>query len=1011
MLKIFKVQEAYSGDAMKGLARIHPDDMQALNLSEGDLISLTGRKTTAARVRSGDRETGQGIIQIDGLIRENSGVSLDENINLESSVIYHFAGSITLQPLGDVKLSEREKDESYILSLLEGQAVNTGDRIRVNLFGTRVCDFQVMNSTPEGIVIITKSTYLNLLKPLEVNHVHKISYEDIGGLGSQIRKVREMIELPLRFPQVFERLGIQPPRGVLLYGPPGTGKTVIARAVANETDAWFTHISGPEIIGKFYGESEERLRKIFEEAQDRAPSIIFIDEIDAIAPKREDMGGEKQVERRVVAQLLALMDGLKSRGQLIVIGATNIPNSLDPALRRPGRFDREIAIPVPDRKGRLEILKIHTRGMPLAEDVDLKKIADLSHGFVGADLEALAKEAAMSCVRDILPFVNFQDQEIPYEKIAKLEVSMKHFMNALLETEPSATRAVFVEVPDVSMDDIGGLAEIKTKLIDSVIWPLTNPEIFERYNIKPVKGIILYGPPGTGKTMLVKALAHESGVNFINVQSANLMSRYLGDSERALKDIFRTAKQAAPSIIFFDGIETLFPDRTNNNSSFSSTENRLTGQFLSEIAGIEELNGVTVLAATNRPKLLDKALFAPGVFDIKIKMPMPDTGEREEIFRLALRDKPLAEDVNLPGLAILSEDMSGGDIDFICRSAALEAVKENPEEFIIRRKHFTPALEVIMKNINKNNNKETEPKPDNMKELVADKDYVRLDIFLSEKLNISRSQVQKFLSLGCIRGKKPNLKYSTKVTTGDMFYVELPPSDNIEALHGEYVDFDVVYEDEHLIVVNKPAGIVVHPAPGNWHGTLIQGLVLRYPELKEMTAFMRPGIVSRLDQGTSGLMVVARTEESSHLLAEMFASRQIDKYYLALVHGCPPRPEGILSGPLDTDPDNYLKRAVVEGGKESLTGYKVLWTQKKFSLVQCKIFTGRTHQIRVHMSALGCPLFGDVMYGAKEQFLSRVFLHSWKLAFTHPVTGEKLSFRQVIPEDYRNLLQSLRGEI
>ena len=386
----FKVQEAFSGDALKGLARIHPDDLAALGLNEGDLAELTGKKSTPARVRSGDREAGRGIIQIDGLIRENAGTALDEFITLKPAV-HHFAGSVSLQPLGDVKLSGKEKDENYILSLLEGHAVRAGDRVRLNLFGTRVCDFSVTATTPDGTVILNKSTYLNLLKPIEAKQPHKVTYEDIGGLGSQIRKVREMIELPLRFPQVFERLGIQPPRGVLLYGPPGTGKTVIARAVANETDAWFTHISGPEIIGKFYGESEERLRKIFEEAQDRAPSIIFIDEIDAIAPKREDMGGEKQVERRVVAQLLALMDGLKSRGQLIVIGATNIPNALDPALRRPGRFDREISIPVPDRAGRLEILKIHTRGMPLAQDVDLQRVADMSHGFVGADLEALAK--------------------------------------------------------------------------------------------------------------------------------------------------------------------------------------------------------------------------------------------------------------------------------------------------------------------------------------------------------------------------------------------------------------------------------------------------------------------------------------------------------------------------------------------------------------------------------------------------------------------------------------------
>lgn len=692
MQKVLKVSEAYSGDAMKGLARIHPDDMAELNLSDGDLISVIGRKSTPARIRSGDPETDRGIIQIDGLIRENAGTSLDENITLETNITHHFAGSATLQPLGDVKLSQRENDSSYILSMLEGQAVNTGDRLRVTLFGTRVCDFQVTATTPEGVVILTKSTYLNILKPLEIKHSHKVTYEDIGGLSSQIRKVREMIELPLRFPQIFEKLGIQPPRGVLLYGPPGTGKTVIARAVANETDAWFTHISGPEIIGKFYGESEERLRKIFEEAQDRAPSIIFIDEIDAIAPKREDMGGEKQVERRVVAQLLALMDGLKSRGQLIVIGATNIPNSLDPALRRPGRFDREISIPTPDRNGRLEILKIHTRGMPLADDVDLKRIADLSHGFVGADLEALAKEAAMSCVRDILPYVDFHTQEIPYERIARLEVSMRHFMNALLETEPSATREVFVEIPDVTWNDIGGLDSVKNELIQAVTWPLKHSEVFGRYDIQPTRGILLYGKSGTGKTLLAKALAHESGVNFISVQSANVLSRYLGESERALKDIFRVAKQAAPSIIYFDEIEALFPERTGTGSMFASTEARLTSQFLAEMHGIEELNGVTVLAATNRIDLIDKSLLTSGIFDMKLELPLPDKKSRAEIFSILLRKKPLDDDVNVDGLSAMTKNLSGGDISMICRRAAVNALKRDMNDFVIRLCDFEEAL-------------------------------------------------------------------------------------------------------------------------------------------------------------------------------------------------------------------------------------------------------------------------------------------------------------------------------
>ncbi len=679
---------------MKGLARIHPMDMAELGLTDGDLVSITGRKTTPVRIRTGDSETDRNIIQIDGLIRENAGTSLDENITLSTQITHHFAGSATLQPLGDVKLSDREKDERYILSMLEGQAVNTGDRLRVNLFGTRVCDFSVTATTPDGIVILNKSTYLNILKPLEIKHAHKVTYEDIGGLSSQIRKVREMIELPLRFPQVFERLGIQPPRGVLLYGPPGTGKTVIARAVANETDAWFTHISGPEIIGKFYGESEERLRKIFEEAQDRAPSIIFIDEIDAIAPKREDMGGEKQVERRVVAQLLALMDGLKSRGQLIVIGATNIPNSLDPALRRPGRFDREISIPTPDRNGRLEILRIHTRGMPLSDDVDLKRIADLSHGFVGADLEALAKEAAMSCVRDILPFVNFQNQEIPYERVASLEVSMRHFMNALLETEPSATREVFVEIPDVTWNDIGGLESVKDELMRAVTWPLKHSEIFERYDIQPSRGILLYGKSGTGKTLLAKALAHESGVNFITVQSANVLSRYLGESERALKDIFRVAKQAAPSIIYFDEIESLFPERSGSNSAFSSTESRLTSQFLAEMRGIEELNGVTVLAATNRIDLVDESLLSSGIFDTKLELPLPDSDTRAEIFRILLRKKPLDDDVNISELAEMTEGFSGGDISILCRRAAMNALKNDVDNFLIRRDDLVRGLKL-----------------------------------------------------------------------------------------------------------------------------------------------------------------------------------------------------------------------------------------------------------------------------------------------------------------------------
>nr|WP_314718156.1 CDC48 family AAA ATPase [uncultured Fretibacterium sp.] len=696
---MFTVKEARPGDALKGIARMNPADMDVLGLSEGQIIEIVGKKVTAARVRACEEDCAEHVLQIDGLTRENALVSLEDTVNVRPAT-HHFAGSITLQPLSARALTDKEGDSSYILSLLEGQPLTAGDRVRLNLFGTRICDFLVSETTPGGTVVVSKSTYLNRLKPAKVAQPRKISYEDIGGLGFQIRRVREMIELPLRFPQVFERLGIQPPKGVLLYGPPGTGKTVIARAVANETDAWFTHISGPEIIGKFYGESEERLRNIFEEAQSRSPSIIFIDEIDAIAPKREDMGGEKQVERRVVAQLLALMDGLESRGQIVVIGATNIPNSLDPALRRPGRFDREISVPIPDRKGRFEILQIHTRGMPLAEDVDLKRVADLSHGFVGADLEALAKEAAMACVRDILPYVNLHTQDIPYEKVASLEVRMSHFMAALMEIDPSAIREVFVEIPDVSWEDIGGLEDVKEELIQAVSWPLRHAEVFERYSVQPTRGIMLHGPSGTGKTLLAKALAKESGVNFISVKGPSLMSRYVGESERAIREVFRTARQAAPSILYFDEIESLIPIRGREAGGSAFTE-RVIGQFMSEMSGIEDLQGVVVLATTNRLDLVDPALLVAGRFDLVLELPLPDAAARESIFRIELRQKPLAPDVDVKNLAALTEGASGADIAFVCRKATTEALKAHLKRegssLCLERAHFDAALGELQK--------------------------------------------------------------------------------------------------------------------------------------------------------------------------------------------------------------------------------------------------------------------------------------------------------------------------
>ncbi|MGI6252362.1 MAG: CDC48 family AAA ATPase [Aminivibrio sp.] len=698
---MFKVKEAMPKDVGKGIARMAPEDIKELGLSEGRIIDINGKKITAARLLSCDSDMtedgSRGFIQIDGITRENAHVGIDDKVEVNKAE-HSFAGSITLKPLTSTALLEKERDAAYIRSLLEGMPVREGDRVRTNLFGARICDFRVMNTAPGGSVIVSKATYVNVEKQLELEKKEKISYEDIGGLGPQIQRIREMIELPLRFPQVFDRLGVQPPKGVLLYGPPGTGKTVIARAVASETDVYFTHISGPEIIGKFYGESEERLRNVFEDAQAHAPSIIFIDEIDAIAPKREDMGGEKQVERRVVAQLLALLDGLESRGQIVVIGATNIPNTLDPALRRPGRFDREISIPIPDKTGRLEILTIHTRGMPMAADVDMKRIAEMTHGYVGADLEALAKEAAMACLRELLPEIDMEMEDIPYDRLLAMDVRMDHFLEAFKEVEPSAIREVFVEVPDVSWRDIGGLDDIKEELRDAVQWPLQHRDLFDRYEITPPKGIMLHGVSGTGKTLLARALARESGVNFISVKGPALMSKYVGESERAIRDVFRTAKQASPSILYFDEIESLAPVRGRDSGSGASFTERVISQFLAEMSGIEELKGVVVLGTTNRLDLVDPALLAAGRFDLILELPRPDSAARERIFEIHLRKKPLSPEVRISTLARLTDGRTGGDIAFVCRKAAMLAVRdylksENNGEFLLEWKHFESALE------------------------------------------------------------------------------------------------------------------------------------------------------------------------------------------------------------------------------------------------------------------------------------------------------------------------------
>lgn len=705
---ILRVKEALVKDVGRAIARIDPKDMRLLGLESGDIILVEGKRTTPVKIMPcypEDRD--KQIIQIDGISRENAQSGIDEKVKVTKTT-YRQAVRIKLKP--DTKSGSlfKSNDAKYIGSLINGLSVATGDKVRANLFGSRSVNYTVTDTNPTGVVLIQPNTTFQL-ETVKVDGVNesKVSYEDIGGLGNQVQRIREMIELPLKYPEIFERLGVQPPKGVFLYGPPGTGKTLIVRAVAHETDAYFINISGPEIMGKFYGESEGRIRKIFEEAQAHAPSIIFIDEIDAIAPKREDMGGEKQVEKRVVAQLLSLMDGLESRGKVIVIGATNIPNSIDPALRRPGRFDREISISIPDKKGRLEILHIHTRGVPLSANVDMEKIAEITHGFVGADLEALAREAAMTSLRKILPEIDFELSEIPYELLMSLEITMENFMSAMKEVEPSAIREVFVEVPDVKWEDVGGLDEIKEALKETVEWPLKYADLFKKLDTKPPKGIILHGKPGTGKTYLAKALASESGVNFISVKGPQILSRYIGESEKGVRELFRLAKQASPCILFLDEIDSLTPRRTADSSGSGVIE-RVIGQFLTEMDGIEDLNGVIVLAATNRIDLIDPALLRSGRFDLIFELPLPDEKTREKIFHIHTRNKPLGKKVNLKKLSINTEGLTGSDIEFICRKAAMLCIRALIEmkaaksggvldDISISESHFDEAIELVLK--------------------------------------------------------------------------------------------------------------------------------------------------------------------------------------------------------------------------------------------------------------------------------------------------------------------------
>jgi len=711
-MKQFKVKEALPKDVGRAIARIDPEDMKNLGLEVGQIVEIEGKRKTAAKAMpcyADDR--GKEIIQIDGITRENAKVGLDEKVTIQK-IDTKAARKITLSPLTAGGVAQKDKDAKYIGTLIGGLPLTSGDRLRARLFGTKTCDFIVEDTTPDGVVLVSSATLIRVKSKEGKIEKAKVSYEDIGGLAPQIRRIREMIELPLKYPEVFDRLGIEAPKGVFMYGPPGTGKTLTARAVANETDAYFVSITGPEIMGKFYGESEARLRSVFEKAENHAPAIIFIDEIDAIAPKREEMGSEKQVERRVVSQLLALMDGLESRGHVIVIGATNIPNTIDPALRRPGRFDREISIPIPDKNGRLEILEIHTRGMPLAKDVDLEKLAEVTHGFVGADLEALAREAAMSALRKILPEIDFELSDIPYEALLELEITMDNFLEAMKEIEPSAIREVFVEVPDVKWSDVGGLDNIKQELKEAVEWPLKYPDIFKKASTNPPKGILLYGKPGTGKTLLAKAVANESGVNFISIKGPQLISRYVGESERGVRETFKKAKHAAPTILFLDEIDSLVPRRGSSSADAHVTE-RVISQFMTEMDGIEELKGVVVLAATNRLDLIDPAILRSGRFDLLFELPLPDEKTREEIFKIHTKNKPLAPNVDLTGLAKETDGRTGSDIEFVCRKASMFAIREYIEcnstkekissdgELKVSKQHFNQAIKMLKEQNNK----------------------------------------------------------------------------------------------------------------------------------------------------------------------------------------------------------------------------------------------------------------------------------------------------------------------
>jgi len=658
----------------KGIAIIDPKIMKELQLGTGDVLELSGnrRRTHTLLWSAQQSDFGKKLIRIDGYTRNNLGVGIDDNVSVRK-VNADKVQQVVLSPTEDLNVVGLEE---YLPELLEGHVVTKGDSIPINMMGHKI-GFIVNTIIPsDGPAIITANTdfVIGSVPKTGTKLIPRINYEDIGGLRNEIQKVREMIELPMRHPEIFDRIGIEAPRGVLLFGPPGTGKTLLAKAVANETNANFYSIGGPEIMSKFYGESEERLRDTFKQAQENAPSIIFIDEIDSIAPKREEVSGD--VEKRVVSQLLTLMDGLESRGKVVVIGATNRPDALDPALRRPGRFDREIEIGIPDQNGRLEILEIHTRGMPLTEDVHLNAIAKRTHGFVGADLEAVCREAAMRSLRNVLPEINLEETKIPIETLNKIKITPNDFENSLKDVQPSALREVYVQRPNVKWTDIGGLPAVKEELKEAIEWPLTHADLFSEADISPPKGLLLFGPPGTGKTMIAKAVATNSEANFISIKGPELLSKWVGESEKGIREVFRKARQASPCVVFFDELDSVAPRRSTNGGD-SHVGERIVSQLLTELDGLEDLRGVIIIGATNRPDIIDEALLRPGRFDRLLEVPLPDNDAIREILRIHMAKKPVDNTVDIEKLVELVKGYSGADIASLVNAAAISAIREH----------------------------------------------------------------------------------------------------------------------------------------------------------------------------------------------------------------------------------------------------------------------------------------------------------------------------------------------